>query len=210
MARQQQRRDNSPGKTPGLMEDRPMPDNAAPRGTAPEPSPEERQQLELFVANGQKIVQEAGQQILEQIQAQDPVDGVATATVNVLERLEDAALETGAQLSPDVVIAAGAHIMGEIISLYEQSGGAPFSDEQKYQAFSLAASMYIDNALKTGKITPEELQQFADMMAQTPEGQQVAQEMGYQQGAKPPPTAGAPQTPTNQTAPAPTGAGLLE
>jgi hypothetical protein len=208
----QQRKDNKPDAAqPGSgMMDKAQAGAQRPgaQGKTVQASEQERQQLELFIANGRKIINEAGEQILGQIQAQDPVDGVATATVMVLERLQEAALESGAQLSPDVVISAGAYIMGDIIALYEQSGGEPFNDEQKYQAFSLAASMYIDNALKSGKITPEELQAFADMMAQSEEGQKVAQEVGYKPGAASPQSKGA--APAQQNAPAPTGAGLLE
>lgn len=140
-------------------------------------TPEQQQQFDLFISNGRKIVQEAGETILKQIQVQDPIDGIASATVMVIGRLEQVALEAGTQLDPDVEIQAANGIMGEIIGLYEKNGGQPLDEQQRYQAFSLAVSMYLDEAVKTGKISKEELTQMSDMMKKTPEGQQIAKKM---------------------------------
>ncbi len=137
----------------------------------------QKKQMELFIANGVKIVKGAKEAILKQIKSQDPLDGIATATVNIINRLETTAMDAGHKLDPDVELVAANNIMGEIINLYEQSSGQTLNEEQRYQAFSMALSMYLDQAVKTGKIEPNELQQMAEMMKQTPEGQEISQKM---------------------------------
>ena len=72
--------------------------------------------------------------------------------------------------------------MGEIIASAEAAGMEKLDDRTKYEAFSLAVGKYIDDALKTGKMTEAEITQLGKEAEATPEGQKVAQ---YEAGEKP-------------------------
>lgn len=148
--------------------------------------PKSQDQFDIFVANGINIIHEqaTADAIINQVKSNpDPIDAIAKATLDVVVRLEESAASNGIQLEDSVKIAGANQLMGEIINLTEVSGGNKLADEQKYQAFSLAVSMYLDGAIKSGKMTKEQLVQMGQEAQQTPEGQQIAQQM--QQGQQP-------------------------
>jgi hypothetical protein len=148
-------------------------------------TPEQERQMGLFVDAGLQIIrgEEVQQNIIGQTQAEDPVDALAKIVVMVMGRLEDIAQDNGEQIDPDAELHAANVLLGEIMSIYEQNGGQKLTDEQRYQSFSLAVSIYLDDAVKTGKITKEELQQLSSMAQQNPTGQKIAAQMG---GGQPP------------------------
>ena len=146
-------------------------------------TPQNQEQFDIFIANGVNIIheQKTTDAILNQIQKNpDPVDAIAKATLMVINRLEDSALSNGVKVEDSVKIAGANQLMGEIINLTESAGMKPLVDEQKYQAFSLAVSMYLDRSVKSGKMTKEQLVQMGQEAQQSPEGQEIAQQM--QQG----------------------------
>ncbi|MCK5616738.1 hypothetical protein KAR91_83525 [Candidatus Pacearchaeota archaeon] len=164
-------------------------------------TPAQQQQRELFVTKGLQVLKQAGPSILEAINATDPIDGIAMETLKVIEKLESVALEAGDKLDPDVELWAANDIMGEMIRMYESAGGKQLSDEEKYQAFSLALSTYLDNAVKTGKVSPEELQHLGKMAMEGPGGEaigaQVKESIGQGMGESA--AVVAPQAPPTQT-----------
>jgi len=159
-------------------------------------NPATQEQFDMFIANGLSIIheRETTDAILNQIQSNpDPIDAIAKATLDIVVRLEDSAAANGMKLEDSTKIAGANQLMGEIINLVEVSGGKKLADEQKYQAFSLAVSMYLDGAVKSGKMTKEQLVQMGQEAQQTPEGQKIAAQMQQGQQGQPPMQQGQPQ-----------------
>ena len=146
--------------------------------------PQTQETFDAFVANGMKIIHndKASDGILKTIaDADDPVKAIADATLNVVERLEQSGGESGMNFDPSVLMQGANVLMGEIIMSAEMVGLKPLSDEEKYMAYSLAVSKYIDGAVKSGKMTQEQLGQMSQQAQQSPEGQKIVAEMGNMQ-----------------------------
>ena len=162
---------------------------------AGEPLPADQQELDAFVANGLKLVhtEKISDALIKGIvKAENPIVAVADATLNVVSRLEESAKAAGRKLSLNTVAYGGNIIMGEIILSAETAGMEKMDDETKYKAFSLAVSKWIDAAVRTGKMTKEELIQMGKEAEGTPIGQKMketAAKMGAEEGMAP---AGAP------------------
>jgi hypothetical protein len=113
------------------------------------------------------------------------VDFVGNTLVDLILRIESAADEKGKKIDPTVIINAGNQLMAEILVIGEAVGAKPMSEDEKAQAFSLATSKYMDNAVKTGRYTSEEIQAAAAEAQKTPEGQKIGQEYQKSFGGKP-------------------------
>lgn len=166
--------------------------------TEPKANEQDQAQYDMFMANGMSIIYDktTSKKIINQIvKSPDPIEAISDATLNVIEKLESSAGASKIKIQDTVLIQGSNALMGEIIGLAEAAGMEPLSDEQKYQAFSLAVSKYIQRALKSGKITPEQLQAMSDEASQTPEGQKISQQLGQQ--------AGTPQKPVQANVPQP-------
>ena len=147
--------------------------------------PQNQEQYDVFMANGMNVLhdEKVSDQIISQIiKSQDPVESIARATVDLIIRLETSASQNGVQVADNVKMQAANQLMGEIINLAEMAGMKQLTDEERYKAFSLAVSMYLDESVKSGNITPEQLAQMGQEMQGTPEGQKIVQQMGGQQG----------------------------
>jgi len=170
-----------------------MPEN---RGLVePKANEQDQAQYDMFIANGMSIIYDktTSKKIINQIvKSPDPIEAISDATLNVIEKLESSAGSSKIKIQDAVLIQGSNALMGEIIGLAEAAGMNPLSDEQKYQAFSLAVSKYIQRALKSGKITPEQLKAMSEEASQTPEGQKIAQQLG-EQTQTPPVQTNAPQ-----------------
>ena len=152
----------------------------------PQVDPKHQEQYDLFVANGITIIhnEKTSDMLIKQIlKAEDKVEAVANATLNVVRKLEDSATANKIKLSENVLMHGANVLMGEIIAIAEAAGMEPMPDEEKEHAYSLATSKYIDAAVKTGKITPEQLQQMGEQAKQTPDGQKIVQQQSEGQPA---------------------------
>lgn len=142
--------------------------------------PKLQQQFDIFVANGISVIHDekvSGGLIKRITKSDDPVEAIAKATLDIIGKLEMSAKSSGMDLSDAVLVQGANQLMGEIITLAETAGMQPLTDEQKYQAFSLATSLYLDGAVKSGKISPEELQQMGQDASQTSDGQRILQRL---------------------------------
>jgi hypothetical protein len=201
----------APAPQPGGMLSKPAAPAAEQPAENPVPDvavdPKLQEQMDILTANGIRMIHNkklSGSLIKSITNAEDPVDAIADSTVAIIDRIEASAKQNN--LTPDFgVLAQSANIlMGEIIQIAELSGVPPLSDEDKYRAYSLAVSKYIDDAVKAGRITTEQLQQMADQAKQTPEGQKIMAQAGMDQGASttgkqpqaPDPSASAPPPPS--------------
>jgi hypothetical protein len=185
-------------------------DNAQTVASGATMDPKLQEQMDAITANGLRMIHSktVTDNLVKSIDnADDPVDAIANFTVMIIDRIESSAKQNN--MTPDFgVLAQSANVlMGEIIQIAELSGIAKLSDEDKYRAYSLAVSKYIDDAVNTGKISKEQLQQMAEEAKQTPEGRQIMQasgDMGMEMGVNtqggqppaPPPAAPPPPSPT--------------
>ena len=151
------------------------------QGLLNKPDPRLQEQVDIFVSNGIQIIhnQRLSGNLIKQLKnSKDPVDTISAATLKVIEMLEADAEKKGAKLQDATKINGANQLMGEIINLAETSKAIePLTDEQKYQAFSLALSTYLDKAVTSGKMSKEQLMAHAEEAQQTPEGQKIAQEL---------------------------------
>jgi hypothetical protein len=199
-----------PQKTiPGGMPSKPTPEQSA-ENPAPNVAvdPKLQEQMDIITANGIRMIhsQKLSASLIKSItSAEDPVDAIADSTVAVIDRLESSAKQKN--MAPDFgVLAQSANVlMGEIIQIAEIAGMEPLSDEDKYRAYSLAVSKYIDDAMKSGKISNEQLLEMAEQAKQTPEGQKIMQ--AVEPGPTPEATAPEVKAPETTAAPRP---GLLQ
>lgn len=153
----------------------------APPGEPGGMSPDDQETIDKFLANGIKIVHDmkvSDGLIKSIVDAQNPVIAIADATVGVIDRLESSAANKGKGLSMGRLAQVANILMGEIIRIAETAGLAPLGKEERYQAFSLATSKYIDNAVKTKRMPQEKLVQMGEYAKQTPEGRKIVQEAG--------------------------------
>ena len=124
-----------------------------------------QEQFDIFVVNGMEIIndQKVSEDILNRIsQSGDPIRGIAEATVDIVNRLIDSAQENGIKLSNETMVHGSNVLMGEIINMAETAGMQKLTEEQRTQSFQLATSLYLDGAVKSGKMTPEQLAQLSE------------------------------------------------
>ena len=147
----------------------PMP---GPKGKPPEGD----EKVDAFIAQGIRLIHDPkiSDGIKMQITRSDePVEAIADQTINVVNSVEGNAKKNGITLNAGELAQAGNILMGEIIDIAERSGSKKLSDEDKYLAFSLAISKYMDQGVKSGKITPDQLQQMATEAKESPDGKKM-------------------------------------
>ena len=174
----------------GLLSAGPPQQQAQPPGMGQQPQGQtgrppvqmdEQEQADMFMAYGvktlhdQKVSDNIVNTLLKFKSVNEIIDYIARSTVDIVSRVESAAGQKQVKIGANVKLQTANFLMGEIINLAEIAGVKKLDKEQKAQAFSLAVSIYIDEAIKTGKMKPEELQQAAEQLKQTPEGQKVEQ-----------------------------------
>ncbi len=175
--------------------------------------PKAQEQYDVFMANGINILhdEKVSDQIIDQVvKSPDPIEAIARATVDLIMRLEQSATAEGIQIDNNVKTQAANQLMGEIMNLAEIAGMEPLSEEERYKAFSTAVSIYLDESVKNGTITPEQLARMGQEASQTPEGQKIAGHMKTEQTgqagggiAAGTPQGQAPKMPPSQTPPVP-------
>ena len=194
-----------------LNQEQKKPENLA---QGPQISPEQQEELDIFISNGISIIYDPKVSkglIARILKTKDPVEAIADATLDIINKLEGSATSSKVNFSDTTLVHGANQLMAEIITLSETAGMKPLNEGQKEQAFTLAASKYIDRAIKSGKITPDQLQQMSQTASQTPQGKAIAQKVqAGKQGAAPPARAvpqarAAPQGQLQGTQPVPQG-----
>jgi hypothetical protein len=150
----------------------------------PKPAEQDQSQYDVFVATGMSIIYDTktSEKLIQQItNSPDPIEAIAIATLNIVERVEASAAKNKIKIKDAVLLEGSNVLMGEIISMVEATGMEPLTDEQKYQAFALATSKYLQGAVNSGKMAPEQLKQMGQELTQTPEGQKITQGMETEQ-----------------------------
>ena len=135
---------------------------------------DQQKAFDKFMVNALKILHtpETTDKILARISKNpESIDAVGETALDIVKRLQTSAVENNFPINANTVMNGLNVIIGEIIEIAEAAGVAEFDVEQKYQAFSWAVSNYIDQAVKTGLISKQELIQLGGQMANSPEGQ---------------------------------------
>lgn len=147
---------------------------------------EEQQTLDIFIANGVKLIhnEKVSDGLLAKIQnSSDKIEGIALALIDIINKVEKSAIANKIKLTSIVIVHGGNHLLAEIINLAEKAGLVePLNEEQRKQAFSIATSKYIDDAVKSGKITREQLNQMSQQFQATPQGKKIAEQFKQQKG----------------------------
>lgn len=144
--------------------------------------------MDLFVVNGVKMIHNtkvSDDIIARVIKSENPVVAVADATLLIVGQLERSAASAGKKISLTTIAHGSNFLMGEIIASAEAAGMKKMDDKTKYQAFSLAMGKYLDEAIKTGKMTKEELIQMGKEAEGTPIGKKMAETAMQMEAAAP-------------------------
>lgn len=162
--------------------------------------PQLQQQVDMFTANAMHIVhnKKTSDGLIKKItNSENPVMEIADATLEITERLESGAEGRGMATTLQVFASGASAIMGEIIDLAEMAGLEKLTDEQKQQTFGIIISKYLDNSVKSGKMSKEELVSMGQQAAQSPAGKNFRDATKNMQ--QPEPTGGVLETnqPTN-------------
>lgn len=148
-----------------------------------QPNPEQAN-YDIFVSQGIKLAAAAA----DKMQGKASVDALGNVLFEIVTKIENEGKKNGVNFSLPVILHGSAEILGHIIELSE----VDINEEQAKAAMGIATGRYIENALKTGKWTPEQAQQFAQeaqaAMPQQPQGEPVA-------GPAQPATSGGPVQP---------------
>jgi len=189
------------GTPPATQPPAPQVPGAAPPETPGEITPEIQEALDMFMSNGLNIIHDTKMEgiIKNAANSEDPITGIADATLMVVSRLEGGMEKAGMDLPLEYIAQAASAFMQDIIEIAVSFGMEPFDEEESYAVYSIVLSKYLDQAVKSGKITPDQLQAMSEEVQATPEGQKIAQ--AGPQGAPPatgrqpapgiPPTGGA-------------------
>lgn len=146
----------------------------------PAMDPQTQEQFDIFVANGLQIIysQEESAKIMQAISdSENPVTIIARITLRVVNQLEDMLTGQGVEISDDAKIHGANILMGEIMTMAEKAGINPLSEEERNHSWSMAVALYIDEGLKSGRLSPEQIQEMSERAQQTPEGQEIARKM---------------------------------
>ena len=146
--------------------------------------------FDKFTINALKILHtpETTDRIISSIKAKpDIIEAIGEQSLNVVRRLEESASGNKFNVKANTVLNGLNVIVGEVINIIEATGVPKLEDEQKYQAYSWAVSNYINEAVKTGRISKEELVKLGEQMGNTKQGQAIAQQIQQQPKNKQPP-----------------------
>lgn len=133
--------------------------------------PKTQEEFDMFVSNGMQILydEKVAQTVVNNIMnSQDPITAIAQETLNIVDRLETNSAENGVQISDGAKVQGANHIMGEIMSLAEDAGSPKLSEEQRKQCWDMAIAKYLDDGVKSGKISQEQLMSQAEQIQGAP------------------------------------------
>ena len=158
----------------------PQPDASAPP-VAPKQgfSKGNQQQFDMFMAYCIKVIhsKEVADNIAKSLSGltdiNQQIDHVARLSLDIITRVQTAADQKGQQIGDNVLANALNQVMGEVLNIGYIAGMKKFTDEQKGQSYSLAVSLYLDQAVKTGRLTKEQVQQAAAELSKTKTGQDI-------------------------------------
>jgi transcriptional regulator len=121
---------------------------------------------DIFVAQGVKMAVA----FADKLTGKASVEVLGNTLFDIVNKVETQGAKNGVQFGLDVIIHGSNEILGHLIELSQ----VQISEEQIKQAIGIAVGRWVQNAIKTGKMTAEQLQGLAQ------QGQQSLQQQGDQ------------------------------
>lgn len=147
-----------------------MPQEAPQMGGVNQATPEEQEQLERFVARSYDVIydDQTIKPIMQKLANEDPIDGLAAATVTVVSRVSEAAEKTGKKIELDVMMEAGREVLQELADLSTSAGIHNFHEDQDGMdgAFFRAVDQYRSELQSAGKLDQATAQQDMQKLEQ--------------------------------------------
>lgn len=181
--------------TPGQPPPPPNQNGQGGPGTTSQPPPPQQpinaqvdqktqEQIDIFISNGMMMIHNSkvSDGILSKIlKDPDRIKAIAEAIVLIINHLADSAAKNGQALTNETLVFGSNFLLGELISLAEAAGMQKLNEAQKAEVLQRGVGMFIDDAVKQGRITKDQLVALGEQAKQTPEGQKIMQQ-GMQQG----------------------------
>lgn len=130
----------------------------------------ENQELyDIFVAQGIKLAQATA----KRIQGNASIDTLGSALFDIVNKVESEGEKNGVKFGLDVLIHGSNEVLGHLLEMCK----VDVQEEQIKAIVGTAVGKYLDNAIKTGKMTSEQVVQLAQQAKQSePEGAGVPKE----------------------------------
>lgn len=122
-----------------------------PEPNQPMQQPNENQDLyDIFVSQGIKLASTAGQEI----QGKASVEVLGSALFEIVNTIETEGSKHGVKFGLDVILHGSNEILGHLINVSK----VDISEDQIKSVVGLAVGKWLENAVKTGKMTVEQAQ----------------------------------------------------
>ena len=161
-----------------------MPQQAPQMGSVNQATPEEQEQLERFVARSYDVIydDQAIKPIMQKLANENPIAGLAEATVSVVARVNNAAEKSGNKIELDVMMEAGREVLQELADLSTSAGIHNFQEDQDSLegAFFMAIDQYrteMQNAGKLDQATAQQDMQQLEQMSQSGEFEAILRQL---------------------------------
>jgi hypothetical protein len=119
---------------------------------------------DIFVAQGIRIAA----QIASRLQGKASIDVLGNALYETVNKIESEGSKHGINFPLSVLLHGSNEILGHLIDVSE----AQIGEEQIKAIIGIGVGKYLENAIKTGKMTPEQIQDLAKQAQQSMPQQQ--------------------------------------
>ena len=147
-------------------------------------TPEEQEQLDRFVARSYDVIydDQSIKPIMQKLGGDDPIAGLAEATVSVVSRVNQAAEKSGNKIELDVMMEAGREVLQELAHLSTSAGIHNFHEDQDglEGAFFRAIDQYrseMQNAGRLDQATAQQDMQQLEQMSQSGEFESLLRQL---------------------------------
>jgi hypothetical protein len=141
------------------------------------PSPAQ-DNYDIFVAQGIKLASQAA----DRLKGKASIDVLGNTLYEIVNKIDDEGRKHGITFDISILLHGSNEILGQLIDM----SGVQINEEQIKAVIGTAVGKYLQNAIKTGKMTQEQIIQLAQQAQQSmPQGQQPGQTGQMPQGQMP-------------------------
>ena len=131
-----------------------------------QPSQQPHQELyDIFVAQGIKLAVKVSDQLV----GKASVDHLGNALFDIVNKVETEGAKNGVKFGLDVILHGSNEILGHLVELSQ----VQIDETQIKSVIGIAVGQWVNNAIKTGKMTPEQLQGLSQQAQQSAGGADV-------------------------------------
>jgi len=128
----------------------------------------EQDYYDIFVAQGIKVVS----QVAKKMQGKSSIDVLGNTLFEIVKKIETGGVENGIRFPLSVLLHGSNEILGHLIG----ASAVKINEDQIKAVVGTAVGKYIQDAIKTGKMTPEQVSQLAQQAQQNQPKQQPQQQ----------------------------------